>query len=104
MLDYVSGLASEFILLPMTVVIRKLQCKSDAHNKSIWKNSFFNAISHIWRTEGLIGLYSGLQYHVVDGLIIYFGTMAFFVLVRALLLFFKDTTLPPSDEDSNKKG
>jgi len=99
MLDYVSGLVSEFLLLPMTVIIRKLQSKSDLHNLPTWQGSFIRAMKHIWKTEGIMGFYRGLPYHAVDGLLIYFGTMAFFAIFRAaLLLFFKKSKTSKQEE------
>jgi hypothetical protein len=63
MLDYLSGLFSEFITYPISVVTRNLQL----HNKESWRDVSLK----IWREEGIRGFYKGAQYHFITVLLMY---------------------------------
>lgn len=53
--------------------------KEDADNDDIYFNSFPEALSHLWSTEGFKGLYKGVAPQLVKG-----------VFVQGLLFMFKD--------------
>ena len=69
MLDYLSGLFSEFITFPLSVLVRNLQLKNEN-----WKD----LVVKIWKEEGIRGFYKGSQYHFVSVLLMYKYCYCFF--------------------------
>jgi len=91
MLDYISGAIAESLLFPLILIIRKLQTKN---------GGLLKCINQIWKKEGLRGFFSGFKYHLMDVLLIYFGTMLFYTLSRFMI---KTANMLFSSDDSSSK-
>mmetsp|Transcript_20466 Transcript_20466/g.59779 ORF Transcript_20466/g.59779 Transcript_20466/m.59779 type:complete len:317 (+) Transcript_20466:30-980(+) len=55
---YLAGFGSEFFIYPLDTVRRRQQALGDS--TCIGRANAFRAVHHIWRTEGLRGMYKGI--------------------------------------------
>jgi len=76
MLDYTSAIMAETVLFPLSLIIRKLQCKD---------RGISNCIADLWKKEGLRGFFGGFTFHLIDLFFVYFATMVFYSLSRLLV-------------------
>ncbi|XP_058215226.1 uncharacterized protein LOC131326455 isoform X1 [Rhododendron vialii] len=72
-----SGIASSTATFPLDLVRRRMQLEGAAGQARVYKTGLFGTFKHIFRTEGLRGLYRGIlpeYYKVVPGVGIAFMT------------------------------
>lgn len=72
-----SGIASSSATFPLDLVRRRMQLEGAAGQARVYKTGLFGTFKHIFRTEGLRGLYRGIlpeYYKVVPGVGIAFMT------------------------------
>lgn len=80
--DFVSGATAEFLMLPLSIVIRRLHTRHSSDQKLF---GFLECVEEIWRESGVRGFFSGLKFQVIITLLVWFGTMFFFNVFRSMI-------------------
>jgi len=60
---YAAGVVSEFFIYPLDTIRRRQQALGDA--TSIGRANVVRALSHIWRTEGVRGMFKGISLNLL---------------------------------------